>query len=177
MNNWRKKKTVIIILIFICIYSFIHELGHSIVVIVMGGKLTEFNPNPLNAHMHYIGNFTNVELSIINAGGVALPWIIWIIFILICHKKASNILEYIKLVTSVIILGSMLPWIIIPIIGNRPLGDDVTKFLNFSRLNPISVSVVSFGLFLFNIFIALLKIERISLARIKKVKSDINAVK
>lgn len=177
MNNCRKKKAVIIVLIFIYIYSFIHELGHSIVVIAMGGKLTQFNPNPLNAHMNYIGNFTDIELSVINAGGVALPWIIWIIFMLICRKKANSILEYIKLETSVIILGSMLPWIIIPIIANRPLRDDVTKFLNCSRLNPISVSVASFGLFLFSIFIAILKIERISLSRIKKTKNDINAVK
>lgn len=154
-----------------------HELGHSIAVIIFGGRLTKFNPSPLNAHMNYSGNFTNVELSVINAGGMLFPFIIWIIFVLVCPRRISSIFEYVRLLSSLMILGSMLPWIIIPVINNRPSGDDVTKFLKCSGLNPVYVSLLSLGLFLFSVAITYQKSGGVVLDRIKKIKSEVNKVK
>lgn len=178
MKNWRKKKTVIILLSYIFIYALIHEFGHSLAVIILGGTVTQFDPNPLNAHMNYNGNFTNIGYDFINIGGALLPWLLWLIFILLCPKKVNSTLEFVKLTASVMILGSMLSWMVIPLLyiaNNPPIGDDVAKFLNCSKLSPVFVSIMALGLFLFSITVIILRTEKITLSRLKKIKSDVNS--
>lgn len=164
-----KRKMIItkllILWLLLTLYLILHEGGHSLAVLLFGGEINYFNLNLLNAHVSYTGKFTMLEYSIIHLAGFGLPFLLWFIFISLIPVKVENsLIKYIKVYSAIVIL-SILPWVIIPILnsfGKAPEGDDVTKFLNSSGLNSILASFIFLCLLLISFYIWWKKSKNIS---------------
>jgi hypothetical protein len=135
-------------------YTFLHEGGHAIIGFVFGQSLTEFNVNfwDLSAHVGMAGGeLTQSQLAIQAVAGVSLPLLIWAIFIGFVPRKASFILETLKLVSSLTVLNTLLAWTVIPILyifGRAPSSDDVTHFLRYSPISPLLLMFIVLILYL-----------------------------
>lgn len=163
----KKEKIItklLLLWLLLSVYIIIHEGGHVLAALLFGGKITSFNINILNPGMSYSGNFSGLGYSIIHLSGFGLPFILWFIFISLIPGETDNlIIEYLKVYSAVIIF-TIIPGIIIPILdlfGNAPQGDDITKFLNRSGFNSFAVSLVFLALFILSFYIWLKKTNNI----------------
>jgi hypothetical protein len=134
------------------VYTFLHEIGHALVGIYHGGQLASFSINFLDASAHtgISGLFTASQRSQINLSGPAMPLLMWLVFILFAPKRANPVLELVKTISSAGVLGSLLPWILVPLVyssGGAPPGDDVTQFLRNTGMSPLLLSGLTLGLF------------------------------
>src|SRR5690349_9034665 len=71
---------VLLLTLFVLVtYTFLHEGGHAVVGLLMGGTVTAFNLNFLNlsAHVGIEGDFTTFQNCVISLAGVSLPLLIW----------------------------------------------------------------------------------------------------
>lgn len=93
--------------------------------------------------------------------------------LILFYKESMN--DFIKLSNfffTVAVAASMIPWVIIPFLyisNNAPAGDDVTKFLDSSKISPLVVSLTAFLLIFMLLYIGL-KVKRIHTAYIKILK-------
>jgi len=162
LNNYYPrfiKKTIGALLMALCLiylYTLLHEGGHALVEILYGGEIEKFVLG-FNAHVTYYGaNFTQFGLALCNAAGVLFPAICLCIALIFYNRKIKNVLyHYIYYGMTIGIAGSLLAWIVIPVISlyaAPPAGDDVTKFLMVTGMNPLIVSALALllmGSFLF----------------------------
>lgn len=137
-------------------YTFLHEGGHALVAWLSGGSVHVFDINFFNLGAHVR---TSAELNrsgeVLNSlAGMGLPLLVWLSFLLIAPRWASPLLETLKLITSAGVLGSLIPWVVIPLVvasGGGPVSDDAARFLQYSGLNPNWVAaffaVLIFGLY------------------------------
>jgi len=154
-------------------YTFLHEIGHGIIGVISGGSIKELDVG-INAHIKIVGaKYNNITLPLGNAFGAILPYILTVIIIIFYNKSIKNeVYHCINFLFMVMVSSSMIAWVVIPIVwvyGIAPTGDDVTKFMNNSNLNPWFVSLTALLLILFMLFIGL---------RVKKVhKKYIDMIK
>lgn len=139
-------------LFIVFIYTFLHESGHALVGLLSGGRITSFSVNFINlsAHVTVDGNLTPAQTIVMNLAGIFLPLLVWLVFILAVPKKANFALELVKFLGSIGFLGSLLPWIIFPLLflaGKAP-GDDSTSFLRNSGVHPLWVSMAALLIFI-----------------------------
>ena len=137
-------------------YTFLHEGGHALVAWLSGGSVHVFDINFFNLGAHVR---TSAELNrsgeVLNSlAGMGLPLLVWLSFMLLVPRRASPLLETLKLITSAGVLGSLIPWVVIPLVvasGGGPVSDDAARFLEYSGLNPNWVAaffaVLIFGLY------------------------------
>lgn len=132
-----------VVLFVFFIYTFLHEAGHAIIGFAFGQSLTEFNVNfwDFSAHVGMIGGeLTQSQLAVQAIAGVTLPLLMWAIFIDLVPRKASFILESLKLISSMAVLNTLLAWIVLSVlyvIGKALPSDDVTHFLRYSQMPPL----------------------------------------
>ncbi len=133
-------------------YTFLHEAGHALAGVFFGQSLTEFDVSfwDLSAHVGIIGgNLTQSQLAIRAAAGASLPLIIWTLFISLVPRKGSFILEVLKLLTSMLVINTLLPWVALPILfmlGKAP-SDDVTNVLRYSQMPPLLLTFIALILY------------------------------
>jgi hypothetical protein len=131
-----------VVLFVLFFYTFLHEAGHAITGLLFGQSLTEFNVNfwDFSAHVDMSGGeLTESQAAMQAMAGAGLPLLIWAIFINLVPRKASFILETLKLIASMAVLNTLLAWILIPVLyifGKAPSSDDVTHFLQHSQISP-----------------------------------------
>jgi hypothetical protein len=153
-----------IVLFVFFLYTFLHEAGHALVGLLFGQSLTEFNVNfwDLSAHVGMTGGeLTPSQLALRSAAGVTLPLLIWMIFISLVPRKASFIVETLKLVSSMTAINTLLPWVILPIVfilGKAP-SDDVTNFLRYSQMYPPLLIIIALVLYISEWILFLSKIN------------------
>lgn len=137
---------VILLGIFtLILYIILHELGHCIVAIACGAKITEFSI--LTAHMTYIGgNFTDLEAMWLHANGILFPLIISYVHMFFYQKECANSLyRILSYFAGILPLFSLLAWVFIPILilnGYTSSDDDCTKFLDIFSLKCSPVLVI-----------------------------------
>lgn len=153
--------TLLIWFSLIYLYTFLHEGGHALIAIIYGGKIHNFVLG-FNAHVSHSGaNFTPIGESLFNSAGVLLPAISLAIALKFYNRKVKNLIyHYIYAGISIMITGSFFAWIIIPIISlftAPPAGDDVSKFLETSGLNPLLISLMAILLMFLLVLIAFKK--------------------
>ena len=127
-------------------YTMLHESGHGVSGLISGGNIRRINVNffDLSAHVVIDGTFTRAQDALIAISGWALPVITYLIFLVLTRKGSNPLLLMIRWIAGISLLGSTLPWIVIPILyqmGRAP-GDDVTHFLDLSGFPPLAVSAV-----------------------------------
>lgn len=130
------------------LYVLLHELGHLIVMLSAGATITGFSI--FTAHVSAVGgNYSNLSDLWLHANGAVLPVMVSLTFMLFYQSKAKSMLYhmfiYIFCLASVF---SLLAWVAIPfayMLGNAPVGDDVTNFLlNFAQTHhPLIVSAAA----------------------------------
>jgi len=137
-------------------YTFLHEGGHALVAWLSGGSVHVFDINFFNLGAHVR---TSAELNrngeIFNSlAGMGLPLLVWLGFMLIAPRRASPLVETLKIISSAGVIGSLIPWVIIPLIyasGGGPVSDDAARFLQYSAFNPNWVAaffaVMIFGMY------------------------------
>ncbi len=134
---------LLILWLLLAAYVMLHEAGHALAVLAFGGELTYFSINLFDARIGHHGEFTAFQTAIINVAGAGLPYLTWLVFMIVVPMSSRKpFLEYAK-TYSVMVLVSLFAWLFIPLLyefGMAPAGDDVTKFLDASVLNGYLVS-------------------------------------
>jgi hypothetical protein len=145
--------TLFVFLFVFFLYTFLHELGHAITGLLFGQRLTAFNVNfwGLSAHVRMAGGqLTQTQLALRSMSGAGLPLVVWFLFILLVPRKASFLLETLKLVASMAVINTLVVWIILPILflfGKAP-SDDVMHFLDYSQMPPLFLMTLALILYL-----------------------------
>lgn len=143
---------VLLLTLFVLVtYTFLHEGGHAIVGLLIGGTVTAFNLNFLNltAHVGIEGDFTTFQNCVTAVAGVSFPLLIWGVLISLAPRSSNIVIDSVKLIGSLAVLNTLLVWIVIPILfisGSRP-GDDSTNFLNYSAIPPLAVTAAALLLY------------------------------
>ncbi len=160
-----QKFFLFLVLALFCLffYTFLHEGGHALAGILSGGTVTGFNVNFLDfsAHVNLAGSFTPAEMVANAIAGAGLPLLVWLAFILAVPKRTNFALESIKLAATMIFLGTLLAWVILPVVfisGEYPR-DDVTEFLLHSGAAPLGITVAALGAYVGGWILFFWKIE------------------
>ena len=166
--------TLFIFFFFIYLYTFLHEGGHALVGIMYGGRIDSFVLG-FDAHVAVSGaDFTPIGESLFNAAGVLLPAICLAVALKFYNRNVKNIIyHYIYAVSSIMITGSFFAWVAIPLISlfaTPPAGDDVSKFLKVSGLNPLLIAFIAILLMFLLVLIAYKK------GLYSKIKENLNAL-
>ncbi len=137
-------------------YTFLHEGGHALVAWLSGGSVHVFDINFFNlgAHVRTSAELNQVGEIFNSLAGMGLPLLVWLGFLLFAPRRASPLVETLKLISSAGALGSLIPWVIIPLIyasGGGPVSDDAARFLQYSRLDPNWVAAF-FALLIFALY-------------------------
>ncbi len=137
------------VLWMLTIYTFLHEGGHALFAVIFGAKIQYFDINFLdfNARVHWDGSLTDPQRAIVSIAGMAVPLLVWAIVMMLVPQKTTRLSGTIRWMASLGIIGSTTPWVIIPLLypsGSAPAGDDVTRFLDTSGLNPYLLAAISF---------------------------------
>jgi hypothetical protein len=131
------------------LYTFLHEAGHATIGLLFGETLTEFSVKfwDFSAHVNMSGgNLTRAQAAIQSLAGVALPLLIWMLFISFIPRNAPFTLGALEMLASMMVLNTLLAWIIIPvlyIVGSAPASDDVTYFLQYSEMPPLLLTLAA----------------------------------
>lgn len=138
------------ILVFL-LYTLFHEMGHGVVGIISGGTIDRLILGP-NARIYMSGAaYNSFTLPLMNVMGVLLPYLIFsVVTLLYNNKSLSFFYQMFHALYVYIILGSLLPWIAIPLSGyfrSLPPEDDVTNFLTSSGIPPYLVTLTGLTLF------------------------------
>ncbi len=138
---------VLLVIVILYVYTFLHEGGHALTVLLYGGDINSFVLG-LKAHISYDNaNFTVSGEALNQMAGTALPVLIGMVMFIFYNKKNKAYIYHIGyILTAAMLTGSLLSWVFIPIISlfqMPPQGDDVTKFLNIADVNPIYVSLIA----------------------------------
>ena len=146
------------------LYVILHEGGHTVVALLAGSRITEFNIFLNNAHMSFDGgNYSPFMTMWLHANGALLPLVVSFVYALIFRKEIRNsfyrIFSFLFCMVSSI---SLIVWVVIPVLylnGVRDMGEDGFKFVDeFSRyFSPLIVSVVALLLMSIGIFLIVWK--------------------
>lgn len=148
----RKVKCILQILLAACLslycYTFLHELGHAIVMLSAGAAILDFSI--LTSHVTAEGgNYTQLSQLLLHANGALLPVVCSFVFNLFYNKNSKNVFyHFFSYLAAVIPIASMIAWVFLPlsyINGKAPVGDDVTHFLDAcpESVSPLLVSAVA----------------------------------
>lgn len=145
-----------VILIYF-LYVLFHELGHAIVAVACGAKITGFSI--IKAHMSYSGGvFNQITKSLFHVAGMLLPVLLCFLFTLTFNGSRKNMLYMcFSIMSFVVTTSSILAWIIVSFVSmfpTPPSGDDVAKFLISSQWNPFVVIVSAIFLITVMVIIA-----------------------
>ena len=138
---------LLIWLLLIYLYTLFHEGGHALVAIMYGGRIDSFVLG-FGAHIVKSGtNFTPVGESLFYSAGVLLPALSLAVALKFYNRRVKSLIfHYIYAAITIMIIGSFFAWLVIPVMSlftEPPPGDDVSRFLEISGLNPLLVSLIA----------------------------------
>jgi hypothetical protein len=163
---------VLISLFVILLYTFIHESGHALAVILQGGTVLTFDINYLFSHPHisYTGLTTDSSRALVSISGLLFPYLIFVILIPFIHRIRAVLIKLVAVLFSIGVLGSLIPNIFLPILhifGVSPQGEDIINFINHSSIEPLAISLI----FILTTCVSLIYL--IKVGKIRNVYSDI----
>jgi hypothetical protein len=157
-HNMTLSRLVILLLVgwwVLTAYTFFHESGHALAAAAFGGRLTSFDIDfwDFTAHSAIIGHFSTMQQSILALAGMALPYTIWSLCLLLMPSKRPLLAEVLLILSSLGVISTFIPWVVLSILhvyGGAPSGDDVTHFLNYSGLNGYTAAAAFTLIMLFS---------------------------
>lgn len=131
----------LLILLSLAFYTFAHEGGHALLGLLFGGKITNFSINffDLSAQVGIDGKFSLWQNILISLGGVSMPVLICMGFLLFSSKNGDNLLYYFKTILFLVTVNTLLAWIVIPLLAmtGRAVRDDSFSFLSYTHISPL----------------------------------------
>ncbi len=158
MKKIKYVMTIIIIsIIVIYFYTFLHESGHAIIALRHGGEITKFQLG-LDANVEFMKTrFTDTTYAVMKIFGIIFPVIVMYFLLLIYNRNLkSKVYHLFYAMFCIMVTSSLITCIIIPVMFkmyNLTPGDDVVDFLYKYNVEPLYVSVTFLCIFIFNIFI------------------------
>ncbi len=135
---------IFLALLILLLYTFLHESGHALVGVLLGGRINSFSVNflDLSAHVGLDGSFTAWQHGLISAAGVSLPLLVGLALVLLAPKGGDIAWMSFKILAILVPVCSLLAWIVIPllVLGGQTVSDDSAAFLGYTRLPPLLVS-------------------------------------
>ena len=161
MINKRKARILIYLLVSACIvvplYILCHETGHAAVAYICGADTIHISI--AGAYMNSSGgSYNRVTSAMLNIAGMLLPAMISIIYLFLYQRKKDSLIY--RLFSFLLVAAFSIPaaaWILVPVLymlGKAPMGDDVTKFLDVTGMNPVILILLAAGLLAVSIFLA-----------------------
>lgn len=147
--RWQKALTIFILFLSVIFaYTVVHELGHALAGLAFGGRVTWFNVSffNLDAAVGLWGEFSAPQHAVISAAGVGLTLLVALAVLLLVPRRTGWFLQMLKLFTTTGVLGTLLVWILFPVLvffGTVPGHDDSINFLNHSGFHPLAVSLAA----------------------------------
>ena len=140
-------------------YILVHEMGHLIVMLSAGAKITDFSV--LTSHVSSTGgNYTDGSKMWMHANGAVLPVFMSYVFMLLYQsERKRSFYRILAFILTVLPTGSLMAWVIIPFLyagGKAPAGDDVTNFLEIwtKYRSPYLVSAAAAFLVIAGVYIS-----------------------
>jgi hypothetical protein len=167
-------------LLSLLLYTFVHEGGHALVGMALGGRLTAFDVNffDLGAHAGIDGSFTPAQNALIAAAGVSLPVLLAVLFVLATPKKANTVLEGFRLFVFLGASSALLAWVAIPwlVQAGQTVADDSAGFMGYTHFPAALVSGAALVIFLaaWAVFLALTGGIKGLVARYRALPDDLN---
>lgn len=120
----------------VIIYPILHEVGHSLIALIVGAKVVEFNLFPLPNVMCDVLNVENTGLVAIGLGGIIIPYLVSFILKpnLFWIWYANTIVRGISLLALVISVVSIIMWLNGNIVQNEDIVQVLTVFNDGARL-------------------------------------------
>lgn len=144
--------------LFICcmsliIYVSIHEGAHALFAVLFGGTLTNFDINILNGfpHVQWAGDMSSTERAFISIAGPLVPYVLLLAGFFFVHKESNIMIRKTASFASIMILGSMLPNIILPVLyenGVDVSDEDIVQFASGMQMSGYMVSLIMVLLFI-----------------------------
>ena len=128
------------------VYIFLHELGHTLVALACGANITHFSIFTASMSAEG-GTYTPFTSSLLHAGGMLFPYIIFLVLLFTFQKKKEGTLYTCTYsVMAMLCIYPLLAWVVVPLISmatSLTANDDVVKFLYASGLPPLLVTLLA----------------------------------
>jgi hypothetical protein len=160
---------LLLVALFVLIaYTFLHELGHALLGVLFGARLTSFNANffDWSAHVGFAASLSAFEQSLVSLAGVALPLLIWLVFILLVPVQACWTMQWLKLLSSLGVLSSLLAWVVIPLVvanalaHGQTIADDSATFTQVTGAPGWLVSLAALLVYLAGMSLAYFRLGK-----------------
>jgi hypothetical protein len=144
---------LLVILAFAQAYALVHEGGHALAAVAVGGTVRTldaraWSPRP---HASYdLPGASDGQRAFVTAAGAGLPLVVWAVAMAALPRALPPALALVRFFVSVGLLAGFLPWIVLPwqALHARAPRDDVVRFAQTSGWPPISIAGLAVALML-----------------------------
>ena len=129
----------------------LHELGHALAALAMGGSVTGIDALVWSSRPHASYHFDGVsdtQRAFVIAAGTLLPLVAWALVVLALPRRMGPAGTIVRLIASAGVFGSVLPWLVLPWPGMHASAptDDVVRFTLVSGWPPALVVTLTAAL-------------------------------
>ena len=163
MKRMPEKTQILVARLILCgfvsgaLYIFMHELGHGIVAVAAGARVTRFSlirgfVATSGGHRGYFAR------QLFYAAGSVFPALSAAVYVLLYRRGGSSTYRIFSALYETVCAASLLDWILTPVLfmaGKAPRGDDCTYFLEFFPFHPMIVSAVTVCVLVLIVLLAL----------------------
>jgi hypothetical protein len=122
-------------------YALAHEAGQALAAWMVGASVVGFDAWALGRPaVRLAGDLSGLRGAWVSVGGIAWTWAATVAVAALWRPRPP-LLRLGALVWGSIVVGALLPWVVVPLAGWRPPGDDVTVFLQRSGAAPVAVAL------------------------------------
>ena len=136
---------------------FMHELGHGIVAVVSGAKITRFNL--LKGFIETDGGTRGyIVRQLFYAAGQIFPGISAVVYACLYRRGGEELYRLFSFLYETVCVFSLFDWVVTPVqemFGRAPAGDDCTMFLENYSFHPLTVSIAALCAAALLIFVSL----------------------
>jgi hypothetical protein len=141
---------VLVFVAFLQVYLLLHEGGHALAAVGVGGTVRTVDARPwsMRPHAAYdLSGVTDGQRAFVAAAGSLLPLTAWAALIAAVPRTLPPALALVRFVVSIGLLASLLPWIVLPwsaLHAHAPR-DDVVRFTQSSGWAPAGIAGLAFA--------------------------------
>jgi hypothetical protein len=135
-------------LLVVQVYLLLHELGHALAAVMVGGSVTGVDARFWSLRPHASYAFTDItsgQRAFVAAGGTLLPLVAWALAMIALPRRLPTHLGVLRLLASAALIGGSTPWLVLPwgAFHAATPGDDVVRFTRLSGWPPALVAAIA----------------------------------
>jgi hypothetical protein len=137
----RRLRVPLLLVLTLLICLTVHETGHALATFATGGQVTEFSVLGFRPHVSVAGKFSETQNAFKSVAGSGTFLTVWTFFIVTLPRGRSRYFE-VKAATAFFAFVEVLGWTLSSLkYPHGPKSDDSWKFISFSGLDPIIVTI------------------------------------